>query len=115
MKTKIYYNPRCSKCRIGLKILKEKNEDIEIIKYLEEAPTKEDLKKILEILKIPAIDLIRQNEDIYKKLVKKNDKPNENQVIEWMIKHPKIIQRPIVIKNKKAIIGRPPEKILEIL
>ena len=112
--TTIYHNPRCSKSRQTLQILEEKNEDISIIKYLEEPPTKKELKQILELLNIKPIALVRKNEQIWKDNFKGKDL-SQNEVIDAMIANPKLIERPIVVKNNKANIGRPPENVLNIL
>jgi len=112
--TTIYHNPRCSKSRQTLQILEEKNEDISIIKYLEEPPTKKELKQILELLNIKPIALVRKNEQIWKDNFKGKDL-SQNEVIDAMIANPKLIERPIVVKNNKATIGRPPENVLNIL
>tara|TARA_R110000822_G_scaffold44043_1_gene118449 strand:+ start:179 stop:520 length:342 start_codon:yes stop_codon:yes gene_type:complete len=112
--TTIYHNPRCSKSRQTLQLLEDKNEDLNIVKYLEEPPTKEELKRILELLNIKPIALIRKNEPIWKDNFKGKDLSQE-EVLEAMIKHPKLIERPIVVKGAKASIGRPPENVLSIL
>jgi|TARA_R100000306_G_scaffold12131_2_gene14106 arsenate reductase len=94
--------------------LEEKNEDISIIKYLEEPPTKKELKQILELLNIKPIALVRKNEQIWKDNFKGKDL-SQDEVIDAMIANPKLIERPIVVKNNKATIGRPPENVLNIL
>ncbi|MBB4119657.1 arsenate reductase [Mesonia hippocampi] len=111
---KIYHNPRCSKSREGLKILEESREDFQIVKYLNNPLTKTELKEVLSLLGIPAKDLVRTKEQIWKDNYK-NKNLNEEEVIEAMIAHPKLIERPIVVKNNKAIIARPPEKIKDFL
>jgi len=112
--TTIYHNPRCSKSRQCLAILEEKNEDLNIIKYLDTPLSEEKLSKIIDLLGIKPIDLVRKNEAIWKQEFK--DKPlTENDLIRTMCEYPKLIERPIVIKNNKAIIGRPPEKVIDIL
>ncbi|WP_298315694.1 arsenate reductase (glutaredoxin) [uncultured Aquimarina sp.] len=112
--TTIYHNPRCSKSRQCLAILEEKNEDLNIIKYLDTPLSEEKLSKIIDLLGIKPIDLVRKNEAIWKQEFK--DKSlTENDLIRTMCEYPKLIERPIVIKNNKAIIGRPPEKVIDIL
>ena len=115
-KVKIFHNTRCRKSREALDFLNSKNNlKIEVINYLENSPTKEELIKILEMLNIPAIDLVRKSELIYKEKVKKfGKKPDEETVIDWMVKFPKLIERPIVIYKNKAVIGRPLEKVEEL-
>ena len=112
-KVKIYHNPRCGKSREGLKLLEQQGVDIEVIKYLENPPTKEELKRILKMLGMSAKELIRKKESIYKELGLKDVK-DEEKLIEAMVQHPKLIERPIVIMGDKAVLGRPPEKILEL-
>ena len=113
-KLTIMHNPRCSKSREALKILEENGVNAEIVKYLETPPTKEELKELLKMLGINARDLMRTKEDIYKEL-KLKDVDDEEKLIEAMAEHPKLIERPIVIKDGKAVIGRPPSKIVDFL
>lgn len=114
MKTTILHNPRCSKSREALALLEESGEEFEVIKYLENTPSKEELDKIIQMLGIPPIELVRTKEAIWKEKYK--DKTlNDNQIIEAMIDNPRLIERPIVIKDNKAAIGRPIEKIINIL
>ena len=95
-------------------MLKEKKVDPEVILYLEDIPTKEELKKILDQLEMKPYDLIRKGEKIFKEEYKGKSLSDE-QWIEVMIRHPKLIERPIVIHKGKAKIGRPPESVLDIL
>jgi len=109
----IYHNNRCSKSREGLGLLQNSGEEFKIINYLTDIPTKTELKKIVALLNIKPIDLIRKNEAIWKEHYKTQDLTG-NQVIQAMVKYPKLIERPIVINGDKAVIGRPPNKILEV-
>jgi len=111
---KIYHNPRCSKSREGLKILEESGKDFLIVKYLDIPMKKEEIKKVLELLDISAEELIRKNEKVWKENYKGKDLSEED-ILEAMQEHPKLIERPIVVNENKAIIGRPPEKIKEII
>ena len=111
---KIYHNPRCSKSRQGLAILQEAKVDFEIIEYLKTPLSEKELKAILSKLKIDAIDLVRKNEAIWKENYKGKELSNE-QIIKAMVENPKLIERPIVIHKNKAVIGRPPEKIITII
>ena len=111
---KIYHNPRCGKSRATLALIREKGIDPEIILYLEDTPDEKHLKRILSYLKISAEDLIRKGEAIYKSDFK-GKKMTEAQWIKAMVKYPKLIERPIVVKGRKAILGRPPENVLELL
>lgn len=111
---KIYHNPRCSKSRETLKLIEEKGIQPEIIQYLKTPPTAEELREILDKLKISAEDLLRKKEAIFKEKYKEKTL-SEEEWIQAMVENPKLIERPIVITENKAIIGRPPEKVLEIL
>jgi len=111
---KIYHNPRCTKSRQGLEALEKSGEQFEIVKYLENIPTKDELRKILAYLNIPAENLVRKNEAIWKENFR-GKKLSEEEILDAMIQYPKLIERPIVIKNNKAVIGRPIEKIYDLL
>jgi len=111
---KIYHNPRCSKSRQTLALIKQKGENPEIIEYLKERISIEDLGFLLGMLKIKPIELIRKNEQIWKE--RHNGKElTDDEIIMVMAENPKLIERPIVVKNRKAVIGRPPEKVLSLL
>ena len=109
----IWHNPRCSKSRQTLGILEEQGVEAEVVKYLEETPSSEEIKAVLKKLNISARELMRTKEDEYKTLGLK-DETDEQKLIEAMAAHPKLIERPIVIKGDKAVLGRPPEKVLEL-
>lgn len=111
---KIYHNPRCSKSRQGLAIVQEANVDFEIREYLKEPVSEEELTDIIRKLDIPPIDLVRKNEKDWKENFK-NKNLSEQEVIEAMVSFPKLIERPIFIKGERAVIGRPPEKIKDLL
>ncbi len=110
----IWHNPRCSKSRNAAALLEEKGIDAEVVKYLDTPPTKEELTAVLKMLGITARELMRTKEDIYKELNLK-EVTDEDKLIEVMVENPKLIERPIVIKDGKAAIGRPLENIVEIL
>jgi len=112
--TKIYHNPRCTKSRQTLQLLQDKGENIEIIEYLNQVPSKAELKQIIGQLGIQAEALIRKGEDDFKSHFK-GKKLTDDQWIQAMVDYPKLIERPIVVKNGKAAIGRPPENVLTIL
>ncbi len=111
---KIYHNNRCSKSRNGLKLLQESGKDFEVINYLEDIPSKEALQEIINLLDIKPIELIRKNEAIWKEQYKGKDL-TDDEVITAMIDNPKLIERPIVVNENKAVIGRPTENILNII
>ena len=112
---KIFYNPRCSKSRQALQLLKDNNCKIEIISYLEIDLKVSLIKDILKKLTLKPRDILRKGEQEYKDNNLKKDNLSEEDLINYMIKYPKLIERPIVIKGDKAVIGRPPEKVLELI
>lgn len=111
---RIYHNPRCSKSRQGLEILNELAVNFEIIHYLETPISEKELINIIKLLGINPIELVRKNEAIWKENYK-GKTLTDNEVIKVLVKNPKLIERPIVINNGKAIVGRPPELIKTIL
>jgi len=111
---KIYHNNRCSKSRNGLQIVEQSGKPFEVIKYLEEVPSEKELKEIIALLGIKPIELVRKNEAIWKADYKGKDL-SDAEIIKAMIENPKLIERPIVINGNKAVIGRPPEAILDII
>ena len=111
---KIWHNPRCSKSRNTLALLEERGIDTQIIKYLETPHTKEDIKTLLKMLDIKPRELMRIKETIYNELNLKEEH-NDEKLIEAMVENPKLIERPIVIKDNRAAIGRPIENIIELL
>ena len=115
MSVTIYHNPRCSKSRQTLEILKGQNIDIEIIEYLKSSPDAETLKQILTYLNIPARELLRKGESAYKESGLDDTNLSEDELIAAMVEPPILIERPVVVNNGKAAIGRPPESVLAIL
>ena len=111
---KIYHNNRCSKSRSGLQILEDSGKPYEVVKYLEDVPSEEELKTIIDQLGIQPIDLVRKNEAIWKSNFK-GKKLSDGDIIKAMLENPKLIERPIIINGDKAVIGRPPESILNII
>ncbi|WP_272148971.1 arsenate reductase (glutaredoxin) [Tenacibaculum aiptasiae] len=111
---KIYHNNRCSKSRNGLQILEESGKEFEIVKYLDNIPSKEELTEVISLLNISPIELVRKNEKIWKEEFKGKDL-SDSEIIDAMITNPKLIERPIVLNGNKAVIGRPPENILDII
>lgn len=111
---KIYHNPRCTKSRQTLALLQEKGVEPEVVLYLENIPTSEELKDLSGKLEIRPMQLIRKGEAIWKENYKGKEL-SDDQIIEAMIAHPKLIERPIVVKDNKAVLGRPPENVLELL
>ena len=114
-KIRIYHNPRCSKSRETLALLENQQQDIEIVEYLKPPPTAEELSDILQQLDMQPRQLLRTKETLYKELQLDNKDLSDQELIRAMCDNPKLIERPIVIKNNQAIIGRPPEAVLNIL
>ncbi len=111
----IWHNPRCSKSRNALKFLEEEGIDAQVVKYLDVPHTKEEIKSLIKMLGLDsARELMRTKEEIYKTLDLKNV-DDEEQLIEAMVNNPKLIERPIVIKDNKAAIGRPIENIIDLV
>ena len=115
MSVTIYHNPKCSKSRQTLDLLGAKGITPTIIEYIKIPPNVEKLKEILSQLRIAPRDLMRTKEDTYKELELENPSLSDKDLIYFMVEHPILIERPIVIANGKAAIGRPPEQVLDIL
>lgn len=111
----LYHNPRCSKSREALGLLRERGVEPALVLYLETPPSPKELKELLLKLGLSARQLLRTGEDAYKTLNLGNEKLGETTLIKAMAENPKLIERPIAITNARAIIGRPPEKILQLL
>ena len=115
MSIEIYHNPRCSKSRQTLQLLQENGVDPDVVEYLKTPPDKATLEQILNMLGLEPRQLMRKKEQEYKALQLDDPALSRDQLIKAMIANPKLIERPIVIQNGKAAIGRPPEKVLDIL
>lgn len=114
-KIRIYHNPRCSKSRQTLALIEEAGITPEIILYLETPPSASDLKTLLKKLGISARELLRKGEDAYKENNLADKSLSDAQLIEAMANFPKLIERPIVVKGTRAVLGRPPENVSAIL
>lgn len=110
----IWHNPRCSKSREALKLLEEQGIEATIVKYLETPPTEAEIRQVLSMLGIGARDLMRTKEALYKELNLK-DVTDEDALIRAMVEHPKLIERPVVIKGDKAVLGRPPQTVVDLV
>jgi len=111
----IYHNPRCSKSRQTLELLQQRGIEPEIVLYLEQPPTKKVLKDLVKKLSIDARDLLRRSEEEYKALNLADANLSDDELLAAMIAHPKLIERPIVVRGEHARLGRPPENVLELL
>lgn len=114
-KAVIYHNPRCSKSRQTLALLEDNSVDFDTVLYLDTPPTPAELTSILQKLKISARELLRKGEDDYKQLNLADPTKTDAELIAAMVAHPKLIERPIVIVGDKAVLGRPPENVLELI
>lgn len=113
METKIWHNPKCTKSRQALALLKDHGIEPEIYLYLDTPPTLSELKEVLKSLGISAQDLARKGEAAYKEGALKD--ADEGELLKAMVAEPRLIERPIVLTKKGAVIGRPTEKILDII
>lgn len=111
----IYHNPRCSKSRKTLQLLEDRGTEPKIIEYLKKPPGNADLKQILKLLDLNPRELMRKNEAVYYEKGLDSNAMSDEQLIDAMIGNPILIERPIVLANGKAAIGRPPENVLEII
>ncbi len=110
----IWHNPRCSKSRQTLALIEENGREAAILKYLETTPDADEIRTVLKKLGISARELMRTKEAIYKELDLKNIE-DEEKLIQAMAENPKLIERPVVIMGDKAVLGRPPEKVIDFL
>jgi len=110
----IYHNPRCSKSRAALSLLRKHGVEPEIVEYLKTPPDIKQLKKILLMMKKNPRDIIRKGEKEYKSLKLDNESLDNDSLIKYMVENPILIERPIVVTRKEARLGRPPELVLEL-
>lgn len=110
----IYHNARCTKSREGLALLKESGEDYEVREYLKEPFSEEELNEVLVKLAMAPIELVRTGETLWKEHYRGKDL-SDDELVRVMVEHPKLIQRPIIVKDDAAVVGRPAEKILALL
>lgn len=111
---KIYHNPRCRKSRETLALIQQAGKSVEIVEYLKDMPGKDELKSVLDLLGLQPSDILRKGEAIFKEQFK-GKTLTEDQWLDAMIAHPKLMERPIVVEGKKAVLGRPPENVKELL
>jgi len=113
MSVTVYHNPRCSKSRCALEYLTERNIEFTVVEYLKDSFTTESLVSLIRQLNIPTMDLIRKNDPEFKEHFR-GRALSEEEAIDALLKFPKLIERPIVVKNGKAVIARPTERIEEL-
>ena len=115
MSLKILHNPRCSKSRQTLEIINSKSVSVEVIEYIKTPLKYDDLLKIIKLLDVNPRDIIRKSESIYKEKNLENNKFTDEELTQYMVENPILIERPIVFDDNSAIIGRPPENVLKII
>ena len=111
---KIYHNPRCTKSRQTLQLIENAGQDVQVIEYLKTPPTADELKSLLNLLGMKPEQLLRKNEAVFKEQFK-GKSFTDDEWINIMIEHPKLIERPIVVQGDKAVLGRPPENVNALL
>ena len=109
-----YHNPRCSKSRAALALLQERGSDIHLIEYLKTPPTVTELERLATQLGVPVREMIRSNESVYHELKLDNPALGEADLLRAITEHPILLQRPIAVTGERAVIGRPPGKVLEL-
>jgi arsenate reductase len=114
MTARIYHNPRCSKSRATLALLEERGVALEIVEYLRNPPSRATLARLLEELGGAAHELVRTGEPEYAELVRRHPQPTQDQLLDLLVAHPHLLQRPIVEVGNRAAIGRPPERVLDL-
>jgi arsenate reductase len=112
---KVYQKPTCSKCRETLRLLRQEGVSFEAINYYDKPLDPTELRRLLDKLGIPPRELLRKGEKIYRELKIAERDLTDDQLIELMVEHPDLIQRPIVVRGEKAVLGRPPENVKELL
>ena len=111
----IYHNPRCSKSRQTLALLEEQGIEPTVRLYLNDVPSKEELLQVLQLLEMTPRDLLRKKENDFKELNLSNQDFSDDQILEAMISRPKLIERPVVVIGDHAVLGRPPENVLDLI
>ena len=111
----IYHNPRCTKSRQTLQLLRDHGIDPTIVEYLDQPPTRTELRQIVRALGIPARELIRQTEKLFADVGDAEIRYSDSAAVNLLAEHPRLIQRPIVLRGDRAMIGRPPENILKLV
>jgi len=115
MSIRIYHNPRCSKSRQTLKLIEEAGIEPEIVLYLDSPPSTRELSGLLKKLRMEPKELMRKGEAVYKELGLAKKELTKKEAIQLLYDHPKLIERPIVVNGEQAVLGRPPENVLELL
>ena len=111
----IYHNPRCTKSRQTLQLLRDQGFEPEVVEYLEESPSRTELRQIVRALGIPARELIRRKGKLFAEVGDPNLRYSDSAAVNLLAEHPRLIERPIVVCDGRAVIGRPPENVLDLL
>ncbi len=111
----LYHNPRCSKSRTALQLLREHGVNVEIIEYLKTPIRESELLRLLDLLEVEARELLRRNEPTYRELGLANAELDDAHLLKAVVNHPILMQRPIAVSGHRAVIGRPPERVLDLL
>ncbi|NUQ00896.1 MAG: arsenate reductase (glutaredoxin) [Armatimonadetes bacterium] len=111
----IYHNPRCSKSRAALALLEERGVRPEVRRYLEQPPTIEELSALLDLLGLEPLDVMRRSEAPFRQLDLGSGQHSREELLAALVAHPVLLERPIVVSGQRAVLGRPPEKVLELL
>ena len=112
---RLFHNPRCSKSRAALDLLRERGVDPEVIAYLDRPPTVEELRTLLDLLALPPRALLRTGEDAYRELGLADPGLSDEALIAALASHPRLMERPVFVHAGRAVIGRPPERVLELV
>jgi arsenate reductase len=112
---RIYHNPACKHSRGALETLEQRAADAEVVLYLETPPSKDELERLLDLLEDPAADLVRKDTRFAQLGLVESDYQTPEQVVAVLVEHPELMQRPIVVKNNRAVLARPSEKVLTLL
>ncbi|HVA07535.1 MAG TPA: arsenate reductase (glutaredoxin) [Acidimicrobiales bacterium] len=112
---RIYHNPACKHSRGALEILEERAPDAEVVLYLETPPSKAELEQLIDLLEEPPADLVRKDKRFEELGLVESDYQNPEQVVAVLLKHPELMQRPIIVKSNRAVLARPSEKVLTLL
>jgi arsenate reductase len=111
----LYHNPRCSKSRQALELLRARKVEPEIIEYLKTPPSVAELDRILKLLDMEPRELMRRKESVYTDLALDDDSLDRHSLLQAMVEHPILIERPIAVSDARAALGRPPENVLDVL
>ncbi len=111
----LYHNPRCSKSRSALELLQERGIEPQVVRYLDTPPDAATLRTLVRKLGIRPRELLRTGEEEYRSLGLADESVGDDAIIEAMAAHPRLIERPILMRDERAVIGRPPERVLELL